>query len=128
MGSAFKGEDLFGSGAHRFSMGERARRIVSLASLTQDVTQEGTLEFGNLELRVFVRGRLVADTESDLMDLRDAIVAETDSAVGSGLLEDGHGNEWDTMRLISYEEFGSVSRGRELSIGYAVEFGLLASG
>lgn len=128
MGSAFKGEDLFGSGAHRFSMGERSRRIVSLAALTQDVTQEGTLEFGNLELRVFVRGRLVADTESDLMDLRDAIVAETDSAVGSGLLEDGHGNEWDTMRLISYEEFGSVSRGRELSIGYAVEFGLLASG
>ena len=128
MGSAFKGEDLFGSGAHRFSMGERSRRIVSLASLTQDVTQEGTLEFGNLELRVFVRGRLVADTESDLMELRDAIVAQTDSAVGSGLLEDAHGNEWDTMRLISYEEFGGVSRGRVLSIGYVVEFGQLASG
>ncbi len=128
MGSSFKGDDLFGSGAHRFSMGERSRRIVSLSALTQDVTQEGTLEFGDLEIRVFVRGRLVADTETDLMDLRDAIVAQADSAAASGLLKDAHGNEWGTMKLISYEEFGSVSRGRELSIGYAVEFGQLASG
>ena len=128
MTSSFKGNDLFGSGAHRFSFGKQSRRIVSLATLTQDVTQEGTLEFGNYELRIFVRGRLVASNELSLQNLRDAIVSEVDASVGSGLLKDAHGQEWATMKLISFEEFGAVSRGRELSIGYAAEFGRLASG
>ncbi len=128
MASSFKGLNLFGSGPHRFSMGERSRRIVSLATLTQDVSQAGTLEFGNYELRVFVRGRLVAGNELAMRGLRDAIVAQVDAAVGSGLLKDSYGQQWDTMKLISFEEFGAVSRGRELSVGYVVEFGQLASG
>jgi len=128
MTSSFKGFDIFGSGPHQFSYGEQSRRIVSLATLAQDVTQEGTLEFGNYELRVFVRGRLVAGNESAMRGLRDAIVAQVDASVGSGILKDSYGQEWSTMKLISFEEFGAVSRGRELSVGYAAEFGQLASG
>ena len=128
MASSFKGLNLFGSGAHRFSMGEQSRRIVSLATLAQDVTQAGALEFGNYELRVFVRGRLVSSSETVLQGLLDAIVAQVDAAVGSGLLKDSHGQQWDTMKLISFEEFGAVSRGRELSVGYVAEFGQLESG
>ena len=128
MGSSYKGFDLFGSGPHQFSLGKQSRRIVSLSTLTQDVTQEGTLEFGNYELRVFVRGRLVSGNETEMKGLRDAIVAQADSSVGSGILKDSHAQEWATMKLISFEEFGAVSRGRELSVGYVVEFGRLASG
>ncbi|MGV6814161.1 MAG: hypothetical protein ACWA5W_04015 [Phycisphaerales bacterium] len=128
MGSSYKGADLFGSGAHRFFVGKASRRIVSLAALAQDLTQEGTLEFGNLEVRVFVRGRLESDTETGLWLLRDAIVAETDSAVGSGVLVDSHGHQWATMKLISFEETGAVARGRTLSVGYVAEFGRLSSG
>lgn len=125
MGSSYKGVDYFGSGPHRFEMGERARRLVALSTLSGDVTDAGTLEFGNREVRVYVKGRLVAGSETALWALRDAITAQAVAGVVSGTLEDQYGREWESMKLLSYEEDGPTARGREVSIGYVAEFGEL---
>lgn len=128
MGSSFKGIDFFGSGAHRFSMGKRGRRLLSLATVSGLVTDSGTLEFGDREIRIEVRGRLIANDEPSLWALRDAIVAQTDSSVGSGVLVDPYGHSWNTIKLLSFEENGAVDHGRTVSIGYVALFGELLSG
>lgn len=128
MSSSFKGNDLFGSGAHRFAVGRRGRRLVALSTLSGVVTDAGSLEFGDLELRVEVRGRLIAADDAALWVLRDAITAEGDSLVGSGVLIDHHGRSWSTMKLLSFEEDGMSDRGREVSVGYTALFGQLVSG
>lgn len=127
MGSSFKGDDLFGSGPHVFREQRRGRRVVSLAAVAGDVTQDGSAEFGDYELRVEVRGRLVSSTESGLWALRDAITDEADSAVAAGILEDTHGHEWSDMKLLSFEPSGETDRGRDVSLGYTALFGVLAS-
>ncbi len=128
MGSSFKGIDLFGSGAHRFEVGRQGRRVVSLSAIAGDPSVAGFAEFGDLELRIEVRGRLVADDDAGLWVLRDAIMVQADSGVGSGVLEDSFGHQWATMKLLSFEEFGGTSRGRVVSVGYVAVFGRLASG
>lgn len=128
MGSSYKGEDVFGSGPHQFRVGRLGRRVISLAAVSGDVAVGGAAEFGDLELRVQVKGRLIADDEEDLWELRDALLVEAESSVESGLLEDQHGRQWATMKLLTIEEDGFTARGREVSIGYTAEFGRLASG
>jgi len=128
MGSSFKGVDLFGSGAHRFVVGKQGRRLVSLAAVSGLITDAGTLEFGDRETRVEVRGRLVAASESALWTLRDAIVAQGVSTVGSGVLEDRYGHQWSTMKLLSFEPESAVVHGRTVSLGYVALFGELLSG
>jgi hypothetical protein len=128
MGSTFKGIDYFGSGPHRFASGRRGRRLVALSTLSGVVTDAGSLEFGDLEIRVEVRGRLRAASDAALWVIRDAITAEGDSTVGSGVLVDHHGQSWSTMKLLSYEEDGPTDRGREVSVGYTALFGQLVSG
>jgi len=125
MGSLYKELDLFGSGPHRFQMGRQGRRMVSLAAVTNNASVPGTDAFGDLELRVEVRGRLVAEDEADLWELRDAIVNEARDDSPSGQLEDQHGQQWETMKLLTYSEDGAISRGRTWSVGYIVEFGRL---
>ena len=126
MASSFKGEDVFGSGPHEFFVGRVGRRVVSLAALARDSAVEGSGEFGDLELRVTVKGRLVAEDDAGLWALRDALAAESAYEVTGGVLEDGHGHEWAEMKLLTVDEDGAVARGRELSIGYTAEFGHLA--
>ncbi len=128
MGSSYKGIDLFGSGAHRFEIGRQGRRVISLAAIAGDPSVEGSAEFGDLELRIEVRGRLVADDDAGLWALRDAVMAQADSSVGSGVLEDQFGHQWATMKLLTLEEFGGTSRGRKVSVGYVASFGRLSSG
>ena len=125
MGSAFKGIDYFGSGPHRFYVGKQGRRVISLAAVAGDVTFDGSLEFGDLELRVEVRGRLVSSSETGLWALRDALVAESESTVGSGILEDHFGRQWTGVKLLTVEYDGAIARGREFSIGYRASFGVL---
>lgn len=128
MGSSFKGIDLFGSGGHRFVVGRVGRRVVSLSALTGDLSVEGTSEFGDWELRVEVRGRLVAASDSSLWSRRDAITAQADSSIDSGTLVDEQGHSWSAMKLIRFEETGPTRRGREVSVGYVAEFGQLIGG
>ena len=71
MSSSFKGEDLFGSGPHRFAMGKRGQLVVSSFALGGgDAT---SVYLGLLEMDITVRGRLQASTEAALWTLRDAV-------------------------------------------------------
>jgi len=124
MGSSFKGNDLFGSGPHVFELGRQGRRIVSLAALSGDPSIEGTIESGDHELRVTVKGRLVAESESALWALRDAIAAEAAFEVAGGNLVDHHGRTWSGVKLFWVEWDGAVDRGRTWSIGYEALFGI----
>ncbi len=124
MGSSFKGNDLFGSGPHVFEVGRQGRRIVSLAALSGDPSVEGTIESGDYELRVTVKGRLVAGSESALWTLRDAIATESGFEVAGGDLVDHHGRTWSGVKLFWVEWDGAVNRGRTWSIGYEALFGI----
>jgi hypothetical protein len=121
--SSFKGEDLFGSGPHRFEVGREGSRVVSYAAVSGDPTVGGSFVSGDLELRVTVRGRLVAISESALWALRDAVTDEAASTAVAGTLADGRGRTWTGIRLLSFTPDGPVDRGRALSMGFAAEFG-----
>lgn len=124
MGSMFKGLDLFGSGPHVFEVGSQGRRVVSLSAIAGDPSIAGTIESGDYELRVTVRGRLVAGSESALWALRDAIVDEAAYQVPGGDLIDHHGRIWGDVKLFQVEWDGGIDRGRVLSIGYEAQFGV----
>lgn len=124
--SSFKGDDLFGSGPHRFVVGREGRRVVSFAAVAGDPSLGGTFTSGDRELRVTVRGRLVADSEADLWDLRDDIVAEASSTATAGTLDDGNGRSWAGVKLIGFEPVGPTDRGRVYSLGYMAEFGVIS--
>lgn len=124
MGSSFKGVDLFGSGPHVFEVGRQGRRVVSLSVVSGDASVPGTFESGDYELRVTVKGRLVASSESGLWSLRDAITAQAAFEVSGGDLIDQHGHTWSGVKLFQVEWAGAVDRGRVLSIGYEALFGV----
>lgn len=124
MGSTFKGLDLFGSGPHVFEIGREGRRVVSLSAIAGDPSVAGTIESGDYELRVAVKGRLVAESESALWALRDAISDEAAYQVAGGDLIDHHGRIWDDVKLFQVEWDGGIDRGRVLSIGYEALFGI----
>lgn len=121
--SSFKGDDLFGSVPHRFEVGRQGSRVVSYAAASGDPTVGGSFVSGDLELRITVRGRLVATSEPALWSLRDAITDEAASAAGPGTLADGRGRTWTGVRLLSFTPDGPVDRGRVFSVGYTAEFG-----
>lgn len=127
MGSSFKGTDYFGSGPHRFTVGRQGRRVVSLSAVSGDVSVPGRIESGDWDLRVEVRGRLVATSEAALWTLRDALTAQGAFGVAPGTLRDPHGRSWDDMYLLYVEWGGPVSRGRTVSTGYAAYFGQLVT-
>lgn len=128
MSSSYKNDDIFGSGPHQFNVGRRGRRIVPLSAIANDASVAGAEQFGEFELRVEVRGRLVATTESNLRNQIDDILAYTDSGETSGTLRDGNGAEWDGVKLLNLELFGAIERGRAFSVSYTAEFGELAGG
>lgn len=121
MSSSFKSVDLFGSGPHRFSMGEQGKYVVALRAFS-DPSVPGSAAFGDEELEVIVRGRLVAASDSALWTLRDAVTAEAAFAGTPGTLIDHHGRSWASMSLISYAEADRTDRGRVVSVGYEAIF------
>lgn len=123
MGSSFKGQNLFGSGGHRFVNRRMGRRVVSLSAVSGDPSVPGTFESGDWEVWVEVRGRLVAPSDSSLWSLRDDILDEAKFGVSAGTLEDEQGHQWADMRFLTYEETGPTQRGREVSVGYVAVFG-----
>lgn len=122
MASSFRGADLFGSGPHRFSVGRQGQYVLPLAVSTGDVLLPGSAAYGDLEIEVIVRGRLVASTEAGLWALRDAVVAASASSLASGVLVDQHARTWADMKLIRYEEADRTDRGRVRSVGYVATF------
>lgn len=126
MASSFKGQNLFGSGGHRFVNRRLGRRVISNSSVQGNPVVPGTFESGDWEVWVEVRGRLVASSDSSLWVLRDSILAEAEFEVSEGTLIDEHGHQWEDMKLLTYEETGPASRGRDVSVGYVVVFGRLS--
>lgn len=123
MTSTFKGLDLFSSGPHRFQVGRQGRRVVSLSAVSGDPSVPGTFESGDWEPRVTVRGRLVAQSESQLWTLRDAIAAQAAFEVAPGDLTDHHGRTHTNMKLFHIEWGRQTDRGRLRTIEYEALFG-----
>lgn len=122
MATSYKGEDLFGSGPHRFAVGPGGLVIEPRWRVTGVSTDTGTLPLGDLEPEVTVTGRLVAATESALRAERDAIAALAVLSAGAGTLIDHRGHGYGSMWLIEYAEADRVDRGREWSIAYVARF------
>jgi len=119
--SSFKGNDLFGSGPHRFSVLPRGlwtQPAWRLGSLT-DV---GNAPLGSLELEIVVTGRLVSATEAGLWTLREAIAAEGQLSAGDGTLVDSGGRALSDMWMVEYAEADRVDRGRAWSVAYTARF------
>lgn len=127
MGSSYKGVDLFGSGPHAFEPGREGRRVVPLSVIADDASVPGSAQFGRLERRVTVRGRLVASSASALWALADAVESRTGDSSG-GTLDDGDGRQWGSLLLLSFEPRGAVERGRVYSLAYSAEFGEIETG
>ncbi|MCL4220277.1 MAG: hypothetical protein KJZ65_02790 [Phycisphaerales bacterium] len=125
MSSSFKALDLFGSGPHRFCMGEQGLYTVALRAFG-DPSIPGSAAFGTLELEVVVRGRLTASSDSALWTLRDAIKAQATHPATAGTLVDHHGRSWTGMTLVKFDELDRVDRGRVVSVGYEARFRMLA--
>lgn len=125
--SEFRGDDLFGSGPHKFSVGRQGAIVVPewVVNGSGFADSDDALAFDDEAVEVRVRGRLVADDEDDLWDLRQAIVDAAKLVSGlpvSGTLEDNDGREYTGMTLVRYEEAGAVERGRWWSVGYTCLF------
>lgn len=124
MTSSFKGLNLFASGPHVFELGRQGRRVVSLSAVSGDPSVPGSFESGDDELRISVKGRLIAASESALWALRDAIAAQAAFEVSEGDLIDHHGRTWEDVKLLRVEWSGPIDRGRVLSIAYEALFGV----
>ncbi|MEM7755175.1 MAG: hypothetical protein AAF297_06025 [Planctomycetota bacterium] len=120
--SSFRGLDLFGSGPHRTVIARRGMYVVPYSVSTGNDVVPGARAYGDLELIVTVRGRLVASSEAGLWSLRQAVAGEAEFAEGSATLVDTRGRSFESMWLIRYEEFGAVDRGRAWSVVYEATF------
>lgn len=120
MGSEFKGKDLFGSGPHRASVGPEGQQLVPRLEL--DEPQSGLAALGPLDVRIEVRGRLVASDLASLNALREAIRTELEAEPTPGTLVDTQGRTWTDMTFARYEEGDRVDRGRTASVAYVAEF------
>lgn len=118
--SSFKGQNLFGSGPHRTAFA-RQGQLLTLNFFNGGVGGGSTAQ-GLVDLDIFIRGRLVADSETALWTLRDAIRAELTAAPSIGTLVDIAGRSWPGMALVSYREAGRRDVGRKFSMRYEVQF------
>ncbi len=120
MSSSFKTLNLFGSGPHRFVVDTGG--LFAVPFRVFDVTLPGSASFGNYELEVTVRGRLVAASNGALWTLRDAIEGHAVHPATSGTLVDHHGRTWTGMTLYRFEVEDRLDRGRQISLGYVARF------
>lgn len=120
--SQFKGVDLFGSGPHRFVLGEQGQTLRERSFLFALPSEYGAIPVGPLDLVVTVAGRLVGADDAAVWSRVDAIQAQLDGFVPSGTLDDGRGRVWTGMYFVSFEPAGGMDRGRRVSLGYEARF------
>lgn len=118
--STFKGQDLFGSGPHRFATGPHAVSVVP--NVLIGGPPPGSTPQGVRELDIVVSGRLVAPSEAALRVLRQTIADLIADPPITGELVDAHGHAWADMSLIEYREAEQTDRGRVRSIAYSAIF------
>ncbi len=127
MASSFKSIDLFGSGPHRFVVGERGVLTVPLSVLSGDSLDPRVVSGDLRPLRVDVIGRLVAASEAALGVLRSAVLAQVTDPPQVGALVLTDGRSFAGLSLTSYEEEAPVDRGRVWSVGYVAGFRVLTT-
>jgi hypothetical protein len=120
MPSSFKGQNIFGSGPHRFAQGRQGSFILVDAQIASP--GPNSYPSGVQELDVIVTGRLVATSETALWALRDAVTDMLISPPTAGTLIDGAGRSWEDMSFIRFEEGETTDRGRAWSIAYTATF------
>ncbi|GDX98046.1 hypothetical protein LBMAG48_04500 [Phycisphaerae bacterium] len=123
--SSFKAQDLFGSGPHRTAFGRQG--YLMTLNFFNGGTGGGSTSQGVLDLDIFIRGRLVAESESSLWTLRNAIRSQISGTPGLGTLIDTAGRSWTGMALIGYREAGRRDLGRKFSMRYEAQFRKLGS-
>ena len=119
MSSSFNGDDLFGSGPHRVQVGRQGYLV--LPDDSSGIPTTRNVVYGIFELQIFVRGRLVASSESALWTLRDAVQASLDAFL-IGDLVDLHGRIWEDVVFTRVEWGEEVDRGRGVSVPYEARF------
>ncbi len=122
--SSFKGANLFGSGPHRFAIGKQGELAVPAYVIGGGGS--GSTLLGPIEPEVTVTGRLVADSESALWALRDAITAQLSHPPTPGTLTDQRGHTWTGMTFLTFTEGDRTDRGRTASVMYKAVFRKLA--
>lgn len=120
MPSGFKSNAVFSSGPHRFNVGPTGSDVQPNSRLSP--LTPGSTVIGPLEVRVEVRGHLVAGSETALWALRDAIQALLTDPPQVGTLEDQSGRQWTSMTFVRLEYEPQTDRGRQRSIGYTATF------
>jgi hypothetical protein len=118
--SSFKGQNLFGSGPHRTAFARQGYLLT--LNFFNGSSGGGSTAQGLVDLDIFIRGRLIADSETQLWTLRDAIRAELTATPTIGTLVDTAGRNWPGMALVSYREGGRRDAGRKFSMRYEVQF------
>lgn len=118
--SSFKSIDLFGSGPHRFAVGDQGQALTS--ELFETPPAPGSRYRGPVELRIIVTGRLIAANETDLWMLRDAITGQLLDPPTPGLLIDTHGREWPDVSFVKFTPADRTDRGRVVSLAYEARF------
>lgn len=120
MSSSFKSLNLFGSGPHRFARSAQGQLLIADVDLGSYTPKTNT--FGLLELEVVIRGRLVADSDSALWTIRDAITDQLTDPPAKGTLIDHTGRSYTDMSFVRYEEAPRSDRGRTHSIAFVARF------
>ncbi|MEM1166365.1 MAG: hypothetical protein AAGI30_08765 [Planctomycetota bacterium] len=117
--STWRGEDLFGSGPHRFAVGPVGLLVREPFRSPNELAVWD--RYGPLAVVVVQTGRLVAPTSSELMALWGAIwsAAEADQ---TGMLVDDTGLEYPSMVMQRAQMTGPPAHGTHWSVGYEVTY------
>ena len=111
---------MFDSGPHRFVVRTLGRLWVP--PLRIDPLQDRVLVYSaNLELMIVQTGRLVAPTIGALWTQVDLIKSRAEATL-TGALVDNDGRSWAGMSLLTFRPEDRVDRGREVSLGYRVDY------
>ncbi len=116
--SSYAGQDLFGSGPHRFQFGAWQRRLQPRGFA--GINGEQVLDLGIRSRRIFQAGRLQADTPQNLKGLLDAINSRSDASEHT--LVDNHGLSFSRVILERFETTTPMQQGRGLYCDYEVEY------
>ena len=113
----WNGQPLFSSGPHRVRLLQAGR--LYLPPLTGDNPSAATLDLDVLERRYLQNGRLVADTDSSLWTLVDAVVNAAEDTQ-PGALQSPSGPSLTGLRMMRFLPGETVDRGRERSLPYEI--------
>jgi hypothetical protein len=116
--SSYDGDDLFGSGPHRFAQRSAGVRVQQTTAPGVDGARLTML--GRSATRITQTGRLVAAEVPALLALRDAILDKCDGRAAD--LVDGQGATSPNMVIVRFEMAGEIDIGRVCSLRYEIDY------